>query len=163
MHLPLRYVGGDFKLLKLSKSKRLCYSEMCDLLLKTIEEDIWAWFYVKPECSVQEGLTIVLTNNDLNKMYDFAEIHGGLEVYVCLIPQAEIVEHYYKNLPFDDTDDEVTSLVRIHSKKHEDILKMSFEEEKVWEEAESNSPCILKTDVRVSWNIMMTFVILLLF
>ena len=145
MFLPLRYAGGEVLNLRLSRSKRLSYSELCDFLMKNIKDDIWAWFYCRPNFSLEEGLTIVETDNDVNKLYGLAEIHGPIEVYVCALPQALLVSHYHNNLPFDDSDDEVTSKVRVHEKRKEDVDKMSFEELIAWEQEEQNSPAIFRT------------------
>lgn len=117
MVLPLRYACQDVIDLKLPRSCRLSYLEICDLLLKNIKEDIWAWFYCRHGCSLEEGLTIVESDNDVKKMFELADIHGVIELYVSAVPQAILVDYYYKNLPFDDSAVEVRSRVRIHEQK----------------------------------------------
>ena len=47
-------------------------------------------------------------------MYEMAEVHGIIEVYVSHIPQAYLVDFYHKNLCTDESDEEVKQKVRIH-------------------------------------------------
>ncbi|PWA69469.1 phospholipase-like protein [Artemisia annua] len=152
MVLPLRYAGGEVINLKLPKSCRLSYFEMCDLLLKNIKADIWAWFYCKPGCSLEEGLTIVETDSNVKKMFELADIHGLIEVFISAIPQSVLVDHYYKNLLFDDSDVEVTARVIIHEKRRNDLDNMNLEEIKDWEQSEQNSPDILRTPYVKEWT-----------
>ena len=60
----------------------------------------------------------------LRKKFQLADIHGLIEVIVTAIPQADLVDHYYKNLPFDDSDVEVTSRVTIHEKRRNNLDNM---------------------------------------
>ena len=125
---------------------------MCDILLKNIKEDIWAWFYCKPGCSLEEGLTIVETDSDVKKMFELANIHGVIEVFVSAIPQSVLVDSYYKNLLFDDPDVEVTSRVRFHEKRRNDLDNMNLEEIRAWEQSEENSSDILRTPYVKVWT-----------
>lgn len=104
---PLKYACTNGFEIKLSRSKRFSYSQMYDMLLEKIKDDIWAWFYCKPNCSIEEGLTIVESDRDVKQMYEMAEVHGFLEVYVSHIPQAYLVDFYHKNLCRDESDEEV--------------------------------------------------------
>lgn len=142
---PLKYACIDMIELKLSRSKRLSYSQMCDLLLEKIKRDVWAWFYCMPKRSLEEGLTIVECDMDVKKMYEMAEVHGILEVYVSHIPQAYLVDFYHKNLCRDESNEEVKQKVRIHVERKKKYDSMSLEEVTAWEEEESKSPAYLRS------------------
>nr|GFB40341.1 transposase, MuDR, MULE transposase domain protein [Tanacetum cinerariifolium] len=76
--------GGDALELKISKVNKLSYKEMCDLLVEKVNEDIWHWFYCKPDCCLEKGLTIVKNDRDVKIMYEMADLHGHLEVDACM-------------------------------------------------------------------------------
>nr|GEW43489.1 hypothetical protein [Tanacetum cinerariifolium] len=77
-------------------------TEMNDRLLDKTKEDIWKWFYCKPRCTLEEGLTIVENERDIEKMFEVANLQGALDLYVCHIPQVCLVEYYFKNLDFEE-------------------------------------------------------------
>ncbi|GJV46392.1 hypothetical protein Tco_1430928 [Tanacetum coccineum] len=97
-------------------SKRLSFKEMNELLLDKTKEDIWKWFYCKPKCTLEEGLTIVENDRDIEKMFEVANLQGALDLYVFPIPQA-------KN----------------------DASTMSFEEIVAWEKEELQSLSYLRS------------------
>ncbi|GJT67890.1 putative reverse transcriptase domain-containing protein [Tanacetum coccineum] len=130
---PLKY-GREALELKLSKVNKLSYKQMCDLLLEKVKEDIWHWFYCKPDCSLEEGLTIVKNDRDVKKMYEMANLHGLLEVYVSHTPQLLVTNYYLKNLCVDESDAEVTSQLRSHQKIKKGGDSLSLEEMIAWEQ-----------------------------
>nr|GEY29106.1 transposase, MuDR, MULE transposase domain protein [Tanacetum cinerariifolium] len=75
-------------------------------------------------------------------MYEMANLHGLLEVYVSHIPQLEVTVYYLKNLCVDESDAEVTSQLRSHQKIKK-IDSYLLEEMIAWEQKESQSPCYL--------------------
>ncbi|GJR89685.1 hypothetical protein Tco_0213696 [Tanacetum coccineum] len=76
-------------------------------------------------------------------MYEMANFHGLLEVYVSHIPQLEVTEYYLENLCVDESDAEVTLQLRSHQKIKKEINSYSLEEMIEWEQKESQSPCYL--------------------
>nr|GEX35391.1 phospholipase-like protein [Tanacetum cinerariifolium] len=140
----LKY-GGELLQLKLSKFKLLTYFKMCNLLLDKTKHDIWKWFYCNSKCTVENGLTLVENDKDLKKMYEMANLHGILDVYVSHIPQTFLVDYYLKNLCFDDFDEEVSSILRINEKIKKHIHSMTLEEMIAWEKEEHQSPCYLRS------------------
>ena len=102
---------------------RLSYSQICDILLKEIKEDIWAWYFCLPSSSLEQGLTLVEDDNDVKKLYDIAVLHGLVEIYVCHQPQVHLVSYYHNNLSFDSSDDELTSKIKSHEKKKKDVKR----------------------------------------
>ncbi|GJZ59174.1 hypothetical protein Tco_0614990 [Tanacetum coccineum] len=135
--------GGEAVELKLSKVNKLSYKQFCDLLLEKVKQDIWHWFYCKPDCSLEEGLTIMENDRDVKKMYEMANLHGLLEVYVSHSAQLLVTDYYLKNLCVNESYDEVTSQLRSHQKIKKDIDSYSLEEMIAWEQKESQSPCYL--------------------
>ncbi|GKA30729.1 hypothetical protein Tco_0717034 [Tanacetum coccineum] len=85
---PLKYEDETILDLRLPISKRLSFKEMNDLLLDKTKEDIWKWFYCKPKCTLQEGLTIVENDKDIEKMFEVTNLQGALDRYACPIPQS---------------------------------------------------------------------------
>nr|GEV32352.1 transposase, MuDR, MULE transposase domain protein [Tanacetum cinerariifolium] len=129
---PFNY-GGDALELNISKVNKLSYKEMCDLLVEKVNEDIWHWFYCKPDCCLEEGLTIVENDRDVKIMYEMANLHGHLEVYVAHFPQYLVTDYYLKNLCVDETDDEVTKQLLSHQNIYKEVFGLSLEEMRAWE------------------------------
>nr|GEV81144.1 hypothetical protein [Tanacetum cinerariifolium] len=105
---------GDALELKISKVNKLSYKQMCDLLVEKVNEDIWHWFYCKPNCCLEEGLTIVENDRDVKIMYEMANLHGHFEVYVAHFSQYLVANYYLKNLCVDEPDDDVTKQLLSH-------------------------------------------------
>ncbi|GKD64898.1 hypothetical protein Tco_1307006 [Tanacetum coccineum] len=101
---------------------------MCDLLVDKVNEDIWHWFYCKPDCCLEEGLTIVENDRDVKIIYEMANLHGHLEVYVAHFPQYIVTDYYLKNLCVDETNDEVTKQLLSHQKMYKKVFGLSLEE-----------------------------------
>nr|GEV57379.1 phospholipase-like protein [Tanacetum cinerariifolium] len=112
---PFNY-DGDALELKISKVNKLSYKQMCDLLVEKVNEDIWHWFYCKPDCCLEAGLTIVGNDKDVKIMYEMANLHGHLEVYVAHFPQYLVTDYYLKNLCVDETNGDVTKQLLSHQK-----------------------------------------------
>ncbi|GJU74414.1 hypothetical protein Tco_1265819 [Tanacetum coccineum] len=138
---PLKYEDETNLDLRLPMSKRLSFKEMNDLLLDKTKEDIWKWFYCKPKCTLEEGLTIVENDRDIEKMFEVVNLQGALNLYVCPIPQVCLIEYYFKNLDVVfESDEEVTSIYKGHEKAKNDASTMSFEEIVAWGKEELQSP-----------------------
>nr|GEV41848.1 hypothetical protein [Tanacetum cinerariifolium] len=107
---PLKYEDETILDLRLPKSKRLSFKEMNDLLLDETKEDTWKWFYCKPKCTLEEDLTILKNDRDIEKMFEVANLQRALDLYVCTIPQV--------------------------MKRHNDANTMSFKEIVGWKKEE---------------------------
>ncbi|GJY82092.1 transposase, MuDR, MULE transposase domain protein [Tanacetum coccineum] len=120
---PLKYEDETILDLRLPMLKRLTFKEMNDLLLDKTKEDIWKWFYCKPKCTFEEGLTIVENDRDIEKMFEVVKLQGAFDLYVCPIPQVCLVEYYFKNLDVVfESDEEVTSIYRASTRKGKVVL-----------------------------------------
>nr|GEX95538.1 transposase, MuDR, MULE transposase domain protein [Tanacetum cinerariifolium] len=113
--------------------------------IKYVKHDVWHWFYCKPDCILEEGLTNVENDKDVKKMYEMANLHDLLEVYIAYIPQVPLIDFYLNNLCVDESDKEVTSKLRTHKKKKKDFDSMSLEEMISWQQEEAQSPCYLRS------------------
>nr|GEY31990.1 transposase, MuDR, MULE transposase domain protein [Tanacetum cinerariifolium] len=92
-----------------------------------------------------EALELKLSkvNKDVKKMYEMANLHGLIEVYVSHSPQLLVSDYYLKNLCIDKSDDKVTSQLKSHQKIKKDIDSYLLEEMIAWEQKESQSPYYL--------------------
>ncbi|GKD36003.1 hypothetical protein Tco_1251512 [Tanacetum coccineum] len=61
-------------------------------------------------------------------MYEMANLHGHLEVYVAHFPQYLVTDYYLKNLCVDETNDEVTKQLLSHQKIYKEVSGLSLEE-----------------------------------
>ncbi|GJS18389.1 phospholipase-like protein, partial [Tanacetum coccineum] len=106
---PLRYVGGQILDLRLSRSK-----------------------------SLEQGLTIVESDRDVEKIFEMANLHRTLEVYIGHIPQAPLAGYYFKNM-YVFSHIPQASLVGYYSKN---MCVVEFDEE---EQEEAQSPSYLRS------------------
>ncbi|GJV82891.1 hypothetical protein Tco_1522789 [Tanacetum coccineum] len=136
---PLRYEHGKTLTLKLSKSNKMLFSKMLDMLSYKLECQIWAIFVCSPRCSLGEGLTIVEDDGDMEKLYAIAKKYGLVNFYIAHIPE-NLVEYYFKILTLDAPDEEVKSKVKSHEKRKLDDSAMSPHELVEWAEQEAGSP-----------------------
>ncbi|GJV79429.1 hypothetical protein Tco_1515299 [Tanacetum coccineum] len=136
---PLRYEHGKTLTLKLSKSNKMLFSKMLDMLSYKLECQIWAIFVCSPRCSLGEGLTIVEDDGDMKKLYAIAEKYGLVNFYIAHIPE-NLAEYYFKILTLDASDEEVKSKVKSHEKRKLDASAMSPHELVEWAEQEAGSP-----------------------
>ncbi|GKB27134.1 hypothetical protein Tco_0866535, partial [Tanacetum coccineum] len=118
---------------------------MNDLLLDKTKDDIWKWFYCKHKCSLEEGLTLVKNDRDMDKMFQLANLHGTLDLYIGQIPQVFLVDYYFKNLCCVDSDEEVTSMYTSHEKEKKDVSTMLLEELIAWDQEETQSLSYLRS------------------
>ncbi|GJU65984.1 transposase, MuDR, MULE transposase domain protein [Tanacetum coccineum] len=138
--------GGQILDLRLPRSTRMSYKEMTDLLLDKMKDGIWKWFFCKPKCKLEKGLTLVENDTDCEKMFELANFHGYLDVYVGHNPQVILLDWYIKNLEvICESDEEVTSKYRSHKKVRKDSSTMSLEELIAWEQEETQTPSYLRS------------------
>ncbi|GKB49096.1 reverse transcriptase domain-containing protein [Tanacetum coccineum] len=140
---PLRYDHGKILTLKLSKLIRMSFSKLLDMLSYKLECEIWGIFYSTPRSSLEEGLTIVEDDFDMNKMYDMGEKYGLINLYIAHLPK-KLAKYYYKNLSFDAADEDVFCKIKTHEKMMQNACLMSPEELIAWEKEEAGSP-VLRT------------------
>ncbi|PWA84770.1 hypothetical protein CTI12_AA156180 [Artemisia annua] len=147
-HPDLSYVGGKMLDIHVSRSNRLSFNDLCDLLVLKTEEEIWSWFYCIPTYKLEIGLTIVETDNDVKRMYEMAEMYGSLELYISHDPQLPLVNWYYKNLCLVKTDEEEKAMLNSHKNRLEEWQTMTLDTLVAWEEKEKQSPYLRSPPLR---------------
>ncbi|GJR16755.1 hypothetical protein Tco_0965282 [Tanacetum coccineum] len=95
---PLDHPGRQILDLRLPRSTRMLYKEMTNFLLDKTKDDLWKLFYCKPKCKIEQGLTLVENDRDCEKMFELANFHGYLDVYVGHNPQVILPDWYFKPL-----------------------------------------------------------------
>ncbi|GJS72601.1 hypothetical protein Tco_0705442 [Tanacetum coccineum] len=144
---PLRYEHGKTLTLKLSKSNKMLFSKMLDMLSYKLECQIWAIFVCSPRCSLGEGLTIVEDDGDMKKLYAIAKKYGLVNLYIAHIPE-NLAEYYFKILTLDASDEEVKSKVKSHEKRKLHASAMSPHELVEWAEQEAGSPYLRTPSIK---------------
>ncbi|GJV67307.1 hypothetical protein Tco_1482816 [Tanacetum coccineum] len=119
----------------------MSFSKLLDMLSYKLECEIWGIFYSTPRSSLEEGLTIVEDDFDMNKMYDMGEKYGLINLYIAHFPK-KLAEYYYKNLSFDAADEDVFCKIKTHEKMMQNAGLMSPEELIAWEKEEAGSPFV---------------------
>ncbi|GKB17301.1 hypothetical protein Tco_0851224 [Tanacetum coccineum] len=112
---------------------------MLDMLSYKLECEIWEIFYCSPRCRLEEGLTIVEGDFDMNKMNDIAKKYGLINLYIAHIP-INLAEYYYKNLSVDTSDEVVKSKLKSHEKRKLEACSMSPQELVEWVEQQAGTP-----------------------
>ncbi|GKA19850.1 hypothetical protein Tco_0699765 [Tanacetum coccineum] len=117
----------------------MSFSKLLDMLSYKLECEIWGIFYSTPRSSLEEGLTIVEDDFDMNKMYYMGEKYGLINLYIAHFPK-QLAEYYYNNLSFDAADEDVFRKIKTHEKMMQNAGLMSPEELITWEKEEAGSP-----------------------
>nr|GEU35431.1 transposase, MuDR, MULE transposase domain protein [Tanacetum cinerariifolium] len=81
----------------------------------------------------------------MDKMFQLANLHETLDLYIGQIPQVFLVDYYFKKLCCVDYDGEVTLMYRSHEKAKKDVSTMSLEDLIAWEPEETQSPSYLRS------------------
>ncbi|PWA64836.1 transposase, MuDR, MULE transposase domain protein [Artemisia annua] len=101
-----------------------------------------------PTNKLEMGLTIVETDNDVNRMYEMAEMYGSMELYISHDPQLPLVKWYYKNLCLVKTDENEKAMLNSHKKRFEEWQTMTLDTLVAWEEKEKQSPYLRSPPLR---------------
>ncbi|GKC30222.1 hypothetical protein Tco_1037516 [Tanacetum coccineum] len=68
-----------------------------------LDEPKWALFYRKPKNSLEKGLKLLHTDNDVHSFIDAAIINGSINLYVAHKKQ-NLGKYYYKNMEWEEDD-----------------------------------------------------------
>ncbi|GJY37148.1 hypothetical protein Tco_0422526 [Tanacetum coccineum] len=69
---------------------------------KLFSNPIYGYF---ARCNLEEGLTILEGDGDINKLYDIVEKYGLINLYIAHLPK-NLAEYYFKILNLDASDEE---------------------------------------------------------
>ena len=137
---PLRYDYGREIVMEASSKDRIMFSSLLDLLVAKVRQNIWALFMCIPELDIDSGgLKIIERDSDVHALYDLAQEHKTVNLYVAHGPQ-NLAPYYHHNLCLESSDSEVTSKKKQHEKLKKDASSMSYQELIAWAEEEARSP-----------------------
>ncbi|GJZ34238.1 hypothetical protein Tco_0579674 [Tanacetum coccineum] len=71
--------------------------------LRYVEEDKWALFYRKPKKSLEKGLKLLHTDNDVHSFFEATVKNGFIHLYIAHKKQI-LGKYYYKNMKWEEED-----------------------------------------------------------
>ena len=83
---PLRYEGGTLSNLCAFTSDRDIFSSSLDNVLSEINEQKWALFFCDPKESLENGLHLIHTDDDVHTLFALAETHDSVDIFVAHKP-----------------------------------------------------------------------------
>ncbi|GKE44354.1 hypothetical protein Tco_1471638, partial [Tanacetum coccineum] len=102
---PLGYYQGRVVKMDGCSKDSVMYTHLLNMLAAKVKGNIWALFCCILEIELQNGgLKIIENDVDVHAMYDLAEIHKKINVYVAHVPQ-NLAEFYHHNLTLDGSDE----------------------------------------------------------
>lgn len=87
-YTPLRYEGGSIINVNAFSYDRGIFSSTLDNLLSEIKEPKWAMFFCDPNKSLENSLQLIFRDQDVLKLYEFAETHESVDILVIHRPPA---------------------------------------------------------------------------
>ncbi|GJT64931.1 hypothetical protein Tco_1016411 [Tanacetum coccineum] len=100
---PLRYVNGSVSSVSAFTCDRDIFPSCLDWILSSILENKWALFYCLPNKSLEKGLKLIHTDNDVHSFFADAERRGKIHLYVTHKQQA-LGKFYLKNMVWLEED-----------------------------------------------------------
>ncbi|GJX46254.1 hypothetical protein Tco_0271444, partial [Tanacetum coccineum] len=100
---PLRYVNGLVSSVSAFTYDRDIFSTCLNWILSSIVENKWALFYCLPNKSLEKGLKLIHTDNDVHSFFADAKCRGKIHLYVTHKQQA-LGKFYLKNIVWLEED-----------------------------------------------------------
>ncbi|GJY00067.1 hypothetical protein Tco_0357085 [Tanacetum coccineum] len=100
---PLRYVNGSVSSVSAFTCDRDIFPACLNWILSSILENKWALFYCLPNKSLEKGLKLIHTDNDVHSFFADAERRGKIHLYVTHKQQA-LGKFYLKNMVWLEED-----------------------------------------------------------
>ena len=100
-YTPLRYEGGSIINVNAFRYDRGIFSSTLDNLISEIKEPKWAVFFCDPKKSLLYGLHLIYRDQDVLKLYEFAETNESVDIFVIHTPQTLAV-YYLANIGLED-------------------------------------------------------------
>ena len=97
---PLRYVEGSVYKLFAFVHDRSTFTLGLDHMLTSIRGDKWALFFCLPGKSLEDGLKLIHTDNDVHTMLELGCRSGSVDLFVAHKPQ-RLSEYYLKNMDLE--------------------------------------------------------------
>ena len=135
----LQYEDGTTTEVEVSKSRRMGFEAMLDMVNAKTFRDIRSLFYCCPSVPLHKGLTLVESQSDMEKLYDTAELHDQLHLYVLHLPQ-NLAEYYYGNLTLQGSDEHTLATLQRHASDLAVAKSKSYAQIAAWEDAQHQTP-----------------------
>ncbi|GKB97774.1 hypothetical protein Tco_0983911 [Tanacetum coccineum] len=100
---PLRYVNGIISSVSAFSCDRDIFPTCLDWILLQIIENKWALFYCLPNKSLEQGLKLIRTDNDVHSFFVDAESNGKIHLYIAHKKQ-ELGRYYFRNMVWLEED-----------------------------------------------------------
>nr|GEV19527.1 phospholipase-like protein [Tanacetum cinerariifolium] len=100
---PLRYVNGSVHCVSSFARDKDVFQQCLNHIISEIDEPKWALFYCKPKKSIEKGLKLLHTDNDVHSFIDAAVKNGSTNLYVDHKKQ-KLGKYYYKNMECEEDD-----------------------------------------------------------
>ncbi|GJZ31532.1 hypothetical protein Tco_0576579 [Tanacetum coccineum] len=100
---PLRYVNGSVHCVSSFTRDKDVFQQCHEYIISEIDEPKWALFYCKPKKSLEKGLKLLHTDNDVHLFIDAAVNNGSINLYVSHKKQ-NLGKYYYKNMEWEEDD-----------------------------------------------------------
>ncbi|GJZ38909.1 hypothetical protein Tco_0585472 [Tanacetum coccineum] len=100
---PLRYVNGLVSCVFAFTHDKDVFPRCLNHIMSEIDEHKWALFYRIPKKSLDKGLKLLHTDNDVHSFFDVAVKNGSIHLYVAHKKQ-NLGKYYYKNMEWEKDD-----------------------------------------------------------
>ena len=102
---PLCYVDGSVGQTACftNHSCNSIFTRALDHLMKELEGDKWALFYCKPNTSLENGLTLIHTDNDVRRFFHHPAASGSINLFIAH-EQQPLSKYYLKNMVWQEED-----------------------------------------------------------
>ncbi|GKB78925.1 hypothetical protein Tco_0945820 [Tanacetum coccineum] len=94
---PLRYVNGSVYSVSAFTCDRDIFPTCLDWICSEIIEYKWALFYCLPNKSLEQGLKLIHTDNDVHSFFTNAESNGKIHLYIAH-KQQDLGRYYLRNM-----------------------------------------------------------------
>ncbi|GJT45345.1 hypothetical protein Tco_0954060 [Tanacetum coccineum] len=126
MYDPLRYEQYRVVEMQACTIDRIMFSQLLDILVSNVKDNIWALFICIPGLDIDSGrLKLMESDADVHALYDLAEKHVKVDMFVAHLPQ-NLAVYYHKNLCLDGSDEELLSNNDLKGTRTESGFKRAF-------------------------------------
>ncbi|GJU78662.1 hypothetical protein Tco_1275732 [Tanacetum coccineum] len=100
---PLRHVNGSVHYVSSFTHDKDVFQQCLNHIISEIDEPKWALFYCKPKKSLEKGLKLLHTDDDVHSFIDAAVKNGSINLYVAHKKQ-NFGKYYYKKMKWEEDD-----------------------------------------------------------
>ncbi|GJW70402.1 hypothetical protein Tco_0127319 [Tanacetum coccineum] len=100
---PLRYVNGSVSCVSAFTHDKDVFPRCLNHIMSEIDEHKWALFYRILNKSLEKGLKLLHTDNDVHSFFDAVVKNGSIHLYVAHMKQ-NLGKYYYKNIEWEEDD-----------------------------------------------------------